>query len=120
MQDEFILLEKQFQDLPEDASGQAIEKTAEDLKRYSYHPNFLIPEPGFITFRKQDMLDELERIASMSEKEVEKLGLVYTDNTVKIKKDHCNMLLYEYELLCGLRQGLPEAWDVIHELYEDD
>lgn len=120
MQDELVLLEKQFHDLPKDADSAAINKTAADLERYKYHPNFIIDTPNFLHFTKADMLSELEKISKLTDEQIKALGLVYTDDTVRIKKDHCNMLLYEYELLCGLRQGLPEAWDVIHELYEDD
>lgn len=97
-----------------------IERTARDLEKIGYEPPVFIPVEGFLRFRVRDMHREIERIAAMDEKELENIELARETSVEDVKRKNIDILVGQFLLLERLRAGVPEAWDEIHELYEDD
>lgn len=108
-----------FEHVPEDASAEQIEKTARDLENRSYEPMFLIDAPGFLRWRKEDLLVEHDRLVALEEDDDAVMAIddMYLEDVVE---KQLGLLIYHYELLCELRVGDAQAWDQIHELLEDD
>lgn len=97
-----------------------IERTARDLEKIGYEPPVFIPVEGFLRFRVRDMHREIDRIAAMDEKELENIELARETSVEDVKRKNIDILVGQFLLLEKLRAGVPEAWDEIHELYEDD
>jgi len=102
------------------STDDAIEKTARDLEKKGYEPPVFLPVKGFLRFRVKDIHNELDRIASLDPKEVEEIKLARETSPDELKKRDIDILTSQFLLLERLRAGEPEAWDEIHELYEDD
>ena len=109
----------QFEQLPDDATDEQIRLSVEGLKRHNYEPLMILSAPDFIQWRKQDVLTEFDRLAALSSDNAELIAVTEMTPSEVVEKQ-MGMLLYHYELLCRLRLGEAEAWDVVHELYEDD
>ena len=109
----------QFEQLPEDATDEQIRLAVEGLERHHYEPLMILKAPGFIQWRKRDVLSEFDRLASLPSAHPE-LVAVSDMRAAEVVEKQMGLLLYHYELLCRLRLGDAEAWDVVHELYEDD
>ncbi|MFO7850027.1 MAG: hypothetical protein R6V67_08720 [Spirochaetia bacterium] len=97
-----------------------IDRVALDLERYGYDPGIFFPVPGFASYTAEDMVEEIDRIIDMDEEEVKGFALAEERSVDEIKKISIDMLTDQFLLLEKLRAGEPEAWDEIHELYEDD
>ena len=102
------------------STDDAIEQTARDLEKMGYEPPVFLPVKGFLRFRVKDIHNELDRIAALDPKEVEGLKLAQEKSPEEVKKRDIDILTNQFLLLERLRAGEPEAWDEIHELYEDD
>ncbi len=103
-------IKKVMNELPDDASDAQIENTAKVLDGKNFEPMLLIPTPGFVRMKKDDLREELRRVLALRADEV----------SDEMKSKHVELLLYYYDLLCRLRLDQAEAWDTINELYEDD
>mgnify|MGYP001041343182 CR=1 FL=1 len=108
-----------FEQLPEDATDEQIRLAAEGLERHHYEPMTILKVPGFSTWKKADVLNEYDRLIELPADSPE-LTAVIGSNPEEVREKQLGMLLYHYELICRLRLGDAEAWDVVHELYEDD
>ncbi len=108
-----------FEHMPSDASDEQIRLAAEGLERYHYEPFMILKAPGFITWKKADLLAEYDRLVGLDATSDE-LTAVIGSTPAEVVEKQLGMLLYHYGLLCRLRLGDAEAWDVVHELYEDD
>lgn len=97
-----------------------IDRVALDLERYGYEPGIFFPVPDFASYTKEDMIEEIDRIINMDEEEVKGFALAEERSVEEVKKIAIDMLTAQFLLLERLRAGEPEAWDEIHELYEDD
>ncbi len=108
-----------LENVPSDASAEQIEKTARDLENKSYEPMLLIDAPGFLRWKKEDLLNEYERLIALEEDDDAVMAIddMYLDDVIE---KQLGLLIYHYELLCELREGDADAWDQIHELMEDD
>lgn len=104
------LIEQIMNEIPEDAADAKIEETANVLEGKYFEPMLLISTPGFIRMKREDIGRELNRV----------LGLKAPEVSDEMKSRHIELLLYYYDLLCGLRLDQAAAWDTINELYEDD
>lgn len=108
-----------FEQLPTDATEGEITYTAQGLERYHYEPTLILEAPNFIYWKKGDMLSEWDRLTALPHTASE-LQQVSSMEPAEVITRQLKMLHYHYTLLCRLREGEAEAWDVIHELYEDD
>lgn len=110
---------KQFESLPDDATAEQIQYTAESLERRHYEPLMILQADGFTTWKKRDVLAEYDRLVSLPA-DAPELAMVKDSTPEKVVQTQLGMLLSQYDLLCRLRMGEAEAWDVVNELYEDD
>jgi len=108
-----------FEALPEDASDDLIESTAASLERHPYTPLMILEVPNFLRWRKNNVLDEFDRLLELPHDAPELKAVIGQEPTTIIEKQ-LGFLYYHYELLCRLRLSDAHAWDVVHELYEDD
>jgi hypothetical protein len=106
--------------ITDDASQERREHVAADLERMSYEPNFIIPVDGFLHMDRNQIISTAQKVFHMPEEEILELGLHYSKDPERIRCDQLKMLSYYYQLLSRLRADEAEAWDEIHELYEDD
>ena len=108
-----------FEQLPEDASDAMIERTARDLAKHNYEPLLLLDAPDFLYWKKEDIINEAFRLMNLNEDD-ESFSPLEDMDAEEIIEQQLGMLLYYYEILTELRDGDAEAWDLVHELYEDD
>ncbi len=108
-----------FEELPEDATTLKIENTAKGLHRYHFEPLLILKAPNFIYWGKEEMLAEYDRLTALSP-DAPELTAVVGSSPAEVVQKQLSLLLYHYKLLCRLRRDEAAAWDVIHELYEDD
>ena len=113
-------IQKQFNALPDDSGEDQIRQTKEDLERRSFSPAFLLPVKNFLTMTKQELKQEIDRVLELDDSYLLKRAGGFSNDPKKIRCAHINLLLYFYHLLARLRLNIPEAWDEINELYEDD
>ncbi|HDQ14570.1 MAG TPA: hypothetical protein ENN41_07145 [Sediminispirochaeta sp.] len=97
-----------------------IERTARDLENTNYEPPVFIPTTGFLRYRVKDIHREIDRIAALGEEDLKNIRLAQEISTEELKRKNIGILVDQFLLLEKLRAGVPEAWDEIHELYEDD
>ena len=62
----------------------------------------------------------MQAMASMKDKELSDIQYAKETSTDEVKQRNIDILVNQFLLLERLRAGVPEAWDEIHELYEDD
>ncbi|MHC4885284.1 MAG: hypothetical protein ACYTGH_09390, partial [Planctomycetota bacterium] len=85
-----------------DADADVIASTARDLEGMNYSPLLLADVPGFLTFTKENLMAAIDDAKAIED----------PDQRTK----HVSLLVTTYQLLCRLRLGEPEAWDVVNEL----
>jgi len=113
-------LRSEYEHLPEDASAEQIETTALSLERRQFTPVLILDVPDFSRLNKASMLAEYDRVMALSPTSKELKSVVVINDPEQVKEKHLLTLLNQYKLLCGLRENLASAWDVVNELYEDD
>lgn len=109
-----------IKNLTDDADDSAVVRTAEELRMLSFSPILLIETPNILTMRKSEIITEAERILLLKDSQLpdyDKNGIAGSDD---FKQKHLDMLYFYFELITRLRRNEPEAWDYVHELYEDD
>jgi hypothetical protein len=97
---------KQITALPEDASAEKIESTAQQLEKMNFEPILLISPPDFLRSTKQRLVNFFDTTV------IEQMS--------QLTEQHLSLLVYQYRLLQALRRDEAEAWDEINELMEDD
>ncbi len=112
-------LEK-FNNLPDDPAAESVKQTAEELEMLSFSPTLMIDTPDFLFFTKAGITAEAERVADLPDEKLPEFSSESFDDSNDFRRKHIDLLYYNYELLTRLRLNVPEAWDYIHELYEDD
>lgn len=103
-----------------DWSAEQIERTAADLERLGYDPLFLIDVKGFVRFSAKEAKEAIDRIVGMDESRLATLASGTGRSADELKRTTIGILVSQFTLLERLRAEEPEAWDEIHELYEDD
>ncbi len=86
---------------------QSVRNTAERLRLMHYDPGLNIRGEDFLTLRKQDALQEIDRIAALPIEEKE-------------REVRLSYFVKHYELLSRLRHEDDRAWDEVEELYGED
>ncbi len=125
---------KDVEELPEFTIG-GIEAAAQELESYNYAPTLLLPAGDFLRFTKEDLIEELRRLADMGPDDVEEVLITGRDvergegdhplemsdeELDDILEKHAGLLVHHYRLLVRLRANEPEAWDEVTELYDED
>ncbi len=113
-------MKHQLDTLSEDVGPEAIAVTREHLERRSFTPAFLLPVKGFLSMDRAKLEKELDKTLNLDDAYLLEKAGGFSKDPQKIRNTQVNLLLYYYDLLARLRLDSPEAWDEIHELYEDD
>lgn len=109
-----------LENITDEADNERIEAVASDLERMSYEPIFLLPVEGFLHMSKQEVLQAAQDVCRMTAEEVFSHDFQHREDAEQIKAEQLRMMIRNFQLLSRLRKDEPEAWDEIHELYEDD
>lgn len=113
-------LKTKYENLGPDASDEKIERTVESLIRRQYMPFLILDVKDLFHMTRERMQSEYKRVMALSPESEELKNVVGIDDCEDVKVKHLTALLNQYTLLCGLREGRPESWDTVNELYEDD
>jgi hypothetical protein len=106
--------------LPDVLKTIRIQQAAKRLEDLHFTPTLILPVTRFLYFSKTDLLEEIDRVAALTEQEIHEQGVALKRDLQEIKLEQIGMLVYHFKLLTRLRQDQPEAWDEIDELYGDD
>ena len=111
---------KKIKELPEDPDSIKIKSTAEELEMLNFSPILLIETPEILYMMKEDIINEINRVMNLDDGDLPDFDDQSFSDSDEFRIKHINLLYYYYELISRLRADIPEAWDYIHELYEDD
>ena len=106
--------------LPDDTSEKKIKSTAKELESLNFTPILLIETPDFLYLTKAEILNEVYRVLCLPDEELPDYDRKSFKSAEDFREKQLSLLYFYYELLGRLRLDEPEAWDYIHELYEDD
>ena len=110
-------IKSEIKALPELTNQWEIEETAQRLERLHYAPVVSMKIGTFLRITKQGMLKEVERVLALPDAEA---CAMVPDQPIKcqgVKIQTLSILLYYYKILLRLREGDPEAWDSVGDLY---
>ena len=99
---------------------EVIEQTANRLEKLNYAPPVMIPVHSFLRLNRNSLLEEIERILQMPDHEACALAPDEPKKCQDLRVQFISVLIFYYEKLMLLRQGNPEEWDEIDELYVHD
>lgn len=97
-----------------------IEDTATRLEGFNYTPPVKIPVDQFLRCTTDQMLLEIDKIARQPDEERVSQSSAETEHDWERKLQHISILAFYYKELVALRNGVPEAWDEVDELYVHD
>ena len=106
--------------LPDLVDTSCIQQAARRLQGLHFSPTVILPIGNFLYLSKADMLEEIDRVAALTEQDIREQGVEMKQDVQEIKLEQIGLLVYHFKLLTRLRQDDPEAWDEIDELYGDD
>jgi hypothetical protein len=113
-------MSEEIRKLDDSVDADGLRLTRERLERVNYSPILILPVPGFLSFSKDDVLREIERVAGLSDREMQDAGLEAGSDFAEMKARHIELLVYHFKLLVRLRRDEPEAWDEVDEIFGDD
>ncbi len=113
-------LQNQVRQMGDDLAGNIVEQTAIRLKGLNFSPPVITPLDVFIRMQRQDLLTEIDRILAMPDAQACALAPDNTQKCEDLRLQFIAVLIYYYKKLVQLRQGNPEAWDEVDELYVHD
>lgn len=96
---------QKIQDLPPDADRAVIEETAQRLHSLNWQPVLLSEPPDFLTITKAGLEQFIANLVNDGQPH---------------SQQELSLLSYHFHLLQQLRTDVPEAWDEINELMDDD
>ncbi len=99
---------------------EVIENTATQLEGFNYTPPVALPVDQFLRCTTEQLLMEVDRIAHLPDDELKSHSSAGTENDWERKLQHISILVFYYKELVALRNGVPEAWDEVDELYVHD
>lgn len=106
--------------LPEDPAENKINSTAKELEMLNFSPILFIETPKILYMKKEDIISEIDRVKNLADSELPYFNAQSFSGSEDFREKQINLLYFYYELISRLRMDNPEAWDYIHELYEDD
>ena len=113
-------LQNQVRQLDADLAGDIVEKTAIRLKGLNFSPPVITPLDVFLRMQSQDVLVEIDRILAMPDAQACALAPDNVQKCEDLRLQFISVLIYYYKKLVQLRQGNPEEWDEVDELYVHD
>jgi len=118
--EQITLLKQQVQELDDGADGEVIEETAVRLEKLGYAPPVIIALTRFLRLNRDSLLQEIDRILDMPDHEACALAPDEPKKCQDLRLQFISVQIYYYKKLLLLRQGDPETWDEIDELYVHD
>ena len=112
-------LKQEVQSFPE-TPEKVIEETASRLKGLHYSPPISIDIYLFLRLSKTALLEEIDKILAMSDQEACTLAPDNPGKCRDIRLQTISVLVYYYRQLIRLREGEPEAWEEVDEMYVHD
>lgn len=106
--------------LDEDASQDSIEATATRLEGLNYSPPVSLPLPLFLRLTKETLINEVDKILDMPDKEACALAPDSPDKCQDLRIQFISVLFFYFKQIIRLRCGDAEAWDEVDELYVHD
>lgn len=97
-----------------------IEETASRLEGFNYTPPVSIPVDQFLRVTTDELLLEINRISQLTNENRDDHASAERENEWQRKLQHISILVFYFKELVALRQGVPEAWDEVDELYVHD
>lgn len=105
----------------QDSEGQeTIEQTAVRLEGLNYAPPIIIPVPEFLRLTSSGLLSEIDKIIAMPDQEACALAPDDSQKCQDLRLQFISVLIYYYRQLVSLRQGNPDSWDEVDEVYVHD
>lgn len=114
------LFKDEVENLDDKASADLIEKTAVRLEKLNYSPPVMLSLASFLRLTKNTLLEEIERILAMPDQEACALAPDEPKKCEDLRLQFISVEIFYYKKLMLLRQGDPEAWDEVDELYVHD
>ncbi|MFO7936563.1 MAG: hypothetical protein R6V06_03035 [Kiritimatiellia bacterium] len=111
---------EEVRELNDTSDSDVVQQTRDRLERQSYSPILILSVPGYLSFSKEDVVSEIERVAALSDEEMMDAGFEENSDFTDLKSKHITLLVYHFKQLVRLRKDEPEAWDAIDELFGDD
>jgi hypothetical protein len=104
----------------EQSDKEVVEQTAVRLEKLNYAPPVMIPVDSFLRLNRTSLLNEIENILQMPDEEACALAPDEPKKCQDLRVQFISVLIFYYEKLMRLRDGDPEEWDEIDELYVHD
>ena len=119
-QKKITTLVHEVEEFTEDTSPEIIETTAQRLEALNFTVPIITPLSTFLRLDKQGVIAEIQRIQQMDMVEACAVALDDELKCEDLRIQHITVLLYYYKKLITLRNGNPEEWDEIDELFVHD
>jgi len=104
----------------ENTAQDIIEQTAIRLEGLNYAPPLIIPVPSFLRLTSKGLLKEIDKIVAMPDQEACALAPDDPQKCQDLRLQFISVLIYYYKQLILLRQGDPDSWDEVDEVYVHD
>lgn len=99
---------------------ESIEQTATRLEGLNYAPPIMMPVPDFLRLTSNGLLREIDKILTMPDQEACALAPDDPQKCQDLRLQFISVLIYYYRQLVSLRQGNPDTWDEVDEVYVHD
>lgn len=106
--------------LQDSSEREKIEQTAVRLEGLNYAPPLVIPVSDFLRLTSGELLAEIDRIVAMPDQEACALAPDEPEKCQDLRLQFISVLIYYYKQLLLLRQGDPDTWDEVDEIYVHD
>jgi hypothetical protein len=113
-------LQAEIKNLPDTHDAAGIEQTARRLEALNYSPPLIIPTATFVRLDRAALLEQVDAILAMEDAAVCALAPDNRGECEDLRVQYLTVILYHYRKLLKLRDGNPEEWDEIDELYVHD
>lgn len=113
-------MQDEVRQLPNVVDARVIEETAVRLEALNYGPTTILPVNAFLRLKKEDLLEEIERILRMPADQVGELPHSDSRSYREIQFRYISVMVYYFKQLTELRGGNPQVWDEVDELYVHD
>ncbi|OGR19790.1 MAG: hypothetical protein A2X81_02060 [Desulfobacterales bacterium GWB2_56_26] len=104
----------------DEVSQEVIEKTAVRLEGLNYSPPVIIPIDKFLRLTKGGLLEEIDRILAMPDREACALAPNEPMKCQDLRLQFISVQIFYYKKLMLLRQDDIETWEEVDELYVHD
>lgn len=98
----------------------SVEWTAMRLEHMNWTPELLEDIADFPRISRLQLIEAIDGLLSMNDDDIRERFPALEMSPERIRITGASLLVNAGELLWRLRDDVPEAWDFVNELYEDD